>query len=92
MSHETRSGRSLDSVFDCLSHPLRRRLVGHMHRADRTTFTLEGLTRALGGGERLRVELYHVHLPKLEAADIIDQEDGSVHFRGTPGVIDASTA
>lgn len=92
MSPETRSDRSLDSVFDCLSHPRRRRVVEHMRESGRTGFTLDGLVEALGGGDELRVELYHVHLPKLAAAGIVEREDGTVRFRGVSPVLDAMTA
>ncbi len=92
MSRETRSAGSLDLVFDCMSHPQRRRLVRYMHHSGRERFRLEGLVKALGGGERLRVGLYHVHLPKLAAAGIVERGDDTVRFRGTPSVVDAVTA
>jgi hypothetical protein len=87
MLGEEREGRSLDLLFDCLSDERRRRLVVYMHRSGCDRFTLDRLATALpGDNRRLRTQLHHVHLPKLEEAGVVvyDHDDETVEYRGAP--------
>lgn len=74
---------SLDRVFDVLSRSARRRVLRILvERAprDRGEVTLASIVAEAEDVESARVELTHVHLPKLDDAGIVewDREAGTV--------------
>jgi 8-oxo-dGTP pyrophosphatase MutT (NUDIX family) len=79
--------RTRDVLHRCLEHPVRRAvLCALVERTDETT-TLEALVDELAertglDANRLRIELHHVHLPKLSTLDAVefDHRSGDVRF------------
>ncbi|WP_323677495.1 hypothetical protein [Halorubellus sp. PRR65] len=75
--------RTLDVVYRCFEHPLRRAVLRQLvARADETA-TLDGLVTALDATtphdvEDIRIGLYHVHLPML---DDLDAWNETVRYR-----------
>lgn len=85
-SPETASG--LDALFDTLSHRLRREVISYFEeRAEGDAATLEGLVthieQRLPGSDRetLSSELFHTHLPKLDAHGWLRFDSGTGHVR-----------
>ena len=90
------TGKSVESLYEVLSHPTRQALLYALRGTD--TATVGAIVRALvetdecrfDGGERLdeinRVEvaLHHAHLPKMDAAGVIDYdpEAGTIETNG----------
>jgi hypothetical protein len=76
------SSTSLDQLYTVLADGRRRRLLDHLARVDGTSF--EGLVDAFTAEyptrERFSNQLYHVHLPKLAAADLVSTDDERVRF------------
>lgn len=83
---------SIDASFDALSDPRRRSLCRYVMRTETDVVTSEELTdyvvdrapeTAAADVERQRVatELRHVHLPKLDEADVVeyDRRSETVH-------------
>lgn len=80
-----------DRVFDILADPIRRALLDGLRRAE--TITLETLAHDLVANdevpdedlERLKTKLYHIQLPKLAAAGLIDFDHsaGTIRPNGT---------
>lgn len=65
----------LDEVFRTLSHPVRRRIlvaIKEDNPRDREEFETVEYRPAGATDETSSVELHHVHLPRLDAADFID--------------------
>lgn len=86
MSSSHRTGEAVESLCEVLSHPKRRALLYALQGTETTTG--EEVVRTLvetdgyrsdGGGlleeaNRVEVALHHVHLPKMEAAGVIDYD------------------
>lgn len=77
----------VDALHRCLEHPLRRAVLCTLAEQTEEVTTLESLVDALdetpaGGEDQLRVELHHVHLPKLSTLDAVDFDyrSGAVRF------------
>lgn len=90
---------SLTTVFDLLARGPRRQLLYWLHRHDDRTVTLDALVQRLeeygstgpaDDSSSLRVSLHHVHLPKLDDAEVVDydREKGEVRYRGDPRLAD----
>lgn len=79
-SFETDNGdeRDLDTLFEILSPEVRRKLLRYID-GQPVGVPVARLATALGGGESVtraqahaaRAQLYHVHLPRLEAAGLV---------------------
>ncbi|UPV77101.1 helix-turn-helix domain-containing protein (plasmid) [Halorussus limi] len=77
------SKTELDRAFDILSHPYRRRILTTLVEAnprDEDELSPEHLQAADEDLEMFTTQLFHVHLPKLEAAEYIewDRETGAI--------------
>lgn len=76
--------RSLDRLFDALSHPYRRRillLVSEHNPRDEDEFSVEDLATEDDDLELLTTELYHAHLPKLAESGYIEWDEDSRTIR-----------
>lgn len=88
--------RYSDSLFGALADPRRRRICWHLSRTADSVVTLDVLAAAIDPGERressppaaetssltnVRAELYHVHLPKLDDAAVIEYTPDSEEVR-----------
>ncbi len=78
----------VDALHRCLEHPLRRAVLCTLAAQPDEVTTLEALVDALdetmvGGEDRLRIALHHVHLPKLSTLDAVefDYRSGDVRYR-----------
>ena len=74
---------TLDRTFDVLAHPARRRIVSRL--ADRSSgrgrpVSLDRVLSERSAAHAGRVELHHVHLPKLADVEVItwDPETGAI--------------
>ncbi|WP_255150157.1 helix-turn-helix domain-containing protein [Halorarius halobius] len=79
--------RSLDRMFDALSHPYRRRillLVSEHNPRDEDEFSVEDLATEDDDLELLTTELYHAHLPKLAEAGYIEWDEDMRTIRRGP--------
>lgn len=90
------NGLSLTTAFELLSRAPRRRLLYVLHQNDERTTSTETLARDLcardgvrsppeaDDPERVRVALHHVHLPKLDEADVVEYHpsEGEVRYLG----------
>lgn len=92
---ESKSAVSPSTAFELLARRPRRHLLQWVHRNDDRTVSLDDLVRRLtesdvGDEHGLRVALHHVHLPKLDAADVVDYdaEAGEVRYLGDPVLAD----
>lgn len=85
----------LTTAFRLLARRPRRQLLYLLHQRDDGAASLDALARRLAerGSEvgaddpsGLRVALHHVHLPKLDEAEVVeyDPDDGEVHYLGDP--------
>jgi hypothetical protein len=79
--------RTFDALHRCLEHPLRRAVLCTLTEEGEEVTTLDALVDRLdetmaGGEDRLRIELHHVHLPKLSTFDVLefDYRSGDVRF------------
>ena len=89
------AGRDRDELFEAMADGQRRRAVGVLREAgERLTLTelAEELARraardpeATADPERIRIELYHRHLPKLAEAGLVafDAEEKTARPSGT---------
>lgn len=90
---------SLDTVFDLLSDQRRRYVLYHLVNAGDDVVDYEDLAEQVAVWEaegdpsedhvdRVAANLYHIHLPKLTDANVIDfdQRSGDVRFWGQPTV------
>ena len=96
MTTDTRTF-STETLFQSLAHPRRRTILHHLVENGDETVALDELTETIAtdGGTatishesddtRTRVELHHVHLPKLAAAGIIeyDADRHTVQYRAS---------
>ena len=88
--------RDSDSLFGALADPRRRRICWQLARTDDAVVTLDELAASIGPGERressppaaeagslatFRTELYHVHLPKLDDAAVVEYAPDSGEVR-----------
>ncbi|PSP78036.1 hypothetical protein BRC81_08230 [Halobacteriales archaeon QS_1_68_20] len=75
-----------DDAFDCLASSRRRHVLAVLR--DRGTVDRDELARAVADREAdstadaVAVSLYHVHLPKLADAGLVDVDDETVALRG----------
>lgn len=79
--------RSLDRMFDALSHPYRRRillLVSEHNPRDEDELSVEDLATEEDDLELLTTELYHAHLPKLAEAGYIEWDEDARTIRRGP--------
>ncbi|TYL38429.1 transcriptional regulator [Natronococcus pandeyae] len=76
MSQKQSSRSSLDAVLDVLTDRHRRRLLVALLEHDSQTRSNVQIPDDIIVGdeelERLHVQMYHVHLPKLEAAGLVE--------------------
>ena len=81
---------SLDRTFDLLANEHRRAVVTYLLDT-RHEVVVEELTDALADGEtdetRVATSLHHAHLPKLEAAGMIEWDCGG-YVEATPRLAD----
>jgi hypothetical protein len=90
---------SFDSVFDVLSVARRRYLLYHLFRMEGDVAELDDAVDAVrqygAAGpdeterpdrETVRIDLHHVHLPKLAEAGVLDfdRRQGTIRMRGSP--------
>lgn len=74
---------ALDEVYDALSHPVRRQLLLILQKTNCCTleaFVTSELERQ-HEQQAVVIELHHVHLPKLDGADIIEWKQESETIR-----------
>ena len=79
------------TAFELLSRRPRRELLYWLYRRDDRSAPLDVLADALAERDvgipgDLRVALHHVHLPKLDDADVVDYDadQRTVRYRGDP--------
>lgn len=90
---------SLDTVFDLLSNRRRRYAVYYLVDDGGDPVDCEALAERVAAWEvgddpsderveRVAADLTHIHLPKLDAANVVDFDDrsGQVRFWGQPSV------
>lgn len=77
-----------DELFECLADPSRQRVVRHLREHGRSS--VDDLAAAVAGAadedrrvERTRLGLHHNHLPKLEAAGVLEYDQASETVRPT---------
>lgn len=85
---------SITTAFELLARRPRRRLLYWFHRRNDRAVPFDALVRRLdaatdadfGGDDAagIRVALHHVHLPKLDAAEVVDYDpdEGVVRYLG----------
>ncbi|WP_313694337.1 winged helix-turn-helix domain-containing protein [Halorarum halobium] len=86
---------STDVALELLADRTRRRILRHLVEKEDGAISVRELVdrMALDGpgepavnapGERLRVELHHVHLPKLRGAGVVefDARSGTIRYQG----------
>lgn len=91
------AGDRLDEMFDVLGSGRRRRLLYYLKDMEGTETTLERAVRALNAfdssrdppgdvprRQSIRVSLAHNHLPRLDAANVLeyDHRSGGVRYEG----------
>ncbi|WP_277554091.1 DUF7344 domain-containing protein [Halobaculum limi] len=75
---QTHESATLDSMFDALCHPYRRRVLLELLKQDQVKTpefiheTVDAVSLESTTPERLKVDLHHVHLPKLASKGYID--------------------
>ena len=78
----TPASSSLDEFYTVLASGRRRRLLDHLASVGRTTF--DGLADAFASEyptrEQLEKVLYHVHLPRLVSAGMVDSRRGVIDY------------
>lgn len=93
----------LSEIFDALAHERRRYALYHLQEHERAQ--LQAVAERVAAWERdcppdelssetcdrIENELYHVHLPKLEAAALVeyDSRSGAIRFRDPPDALDS---
>lgn len=84
----------LDAIFDLLSNEHRRHILYHFHEQPQAVATVDELVRHLrtqfdareaGDTDRLRIQLLHSHLPKLESHGILEYNERSETVRYRDG-------
>lgn len=92
----------LSTLFACLADSDRRRLLEFLYERAHESLTLRDLGAYLaslsrehlqdrestGGLQQALTSLYHTHLPKLEAAELVDREGGTVTVTDHPAFRD----
>lgn len=82
---------SLDTTFELLANGHRRALVAYLLGAQRG-LSVEVLVDRLADDpadeRRIATRLYHVHLPKLAAAGVIEWDDEREYVEPTPLVVE----
>lgn len=99
VSNQQHGDVGLDELFEILADGERRRLLGYLQGADGDVATFSELVEHVSDEpdalsdddpDRVAVNLHHNHLPKLEAANIVEYDPRSetVRYRGGPVVGD----
>lgn len=87
----------VDRLFDVLSDHRRRQLCAYMHSSDEDVFDLDHIVQMIVSQEnesseisdklreRVKIDLHHRHLPKLDDAGLVeyDPRNSDVRYRGT---------
>ncbi|GAB3320208.1 hypothetical protein EI982_12960 [Haloplanus rallus] len=89
--HDEADTERLDAVFEVLADARRRRVIRVLSGGETEVTTVATLAEALAERDpapvdRLVVSLGHVHLPKLDAAGVIDYlpDRSTVRYDGAP--------
>lgn len=90
-------GGEQDRLFELLSHPYRRFVVGHLRSVDDPQSVgevaadlgawqaeLPPADRSADGVAGIETELHHTHLPKLAAADVVEYDPARGTVTPTP--------
>lgn len=96
-------GAEWDAILDCVADVRRRQLLRILNRADRALSLVEladEMTARDAGNEEnptaadvVKRNLHHVHLPKLDRADLVDydRDERTVTYRGHPELPDLAS-
>jgi hypothetical protein len=84
------TGENADEVYDALGHHLRRESIRFLEEQPGERTSVSGLVThleqrgATGDTERVRMQLHHAHLPKLDDLGWLDfeSERGEVTYHG----------
>jgi hypothetical protein len=83
----------IDERFEVLADARRRRALRYLSESDETVTSVQTLAETVAAREqgnpppdRVLVSLRHVHLPKLDAADVLDyaSDRSEVRYEGAP--------
>jgi DNA-binding transcriptional ArsR family regulator len=75
---------SVTALGEILSEEPRRELLATLIKRPDGRASVEELADALNGSDGGAVVLHHVHLPKLEAHDVVEYDGNHVRYRKTP--------
>lgn len=80
------SNDALDTVFDALSHPYRRRILTRLNDhnpRDEASFSTDSVADEVDDDERVAIDVHHRHLPKLAESGFIEWDrEANVVTRG----------
>lgn len=88
---------NLDAIFGLLSNEYRRHILYHFHGQPQAVATVDELVthlrtqfdaRAAADTDRLRIQLLHSHLPRLESHGILEYNERSetIRYQGESGI------